>query len=145
MKTAFAHWENRVAPVFDVARRIRVVESTSGHVVAETDEVLADDLPIQKAIRLADLGVGTLVCGAISRPLQVMICAYDIEVVAFVAGDLGEVVQAWLLGKLEQDVFAMPGCCGRGRRLRRGTCGMNRVKRPRHGCERDRYEEPPGG
>lgn len=120
MKAAFAHWNNRIAPVFDIARRIHVAEAQSGRIVTETEEALADDLPLQKAVRLAELGVGTLVCGAISRPLREMVAAYGIRVVPFVAGDLREVIQAWLGGGLEGGDFAMPGCRGRGRGRRRG-------------------------
>jgi predicted Fe-Mo cluster-binding NifX family protein len=124
-KTAFAYWDNRIAPVFDIARQIHVVEAESGRIVAETEELLRDDLPVQKVIRLAELGVGTLVCGAISRPLHEMVTAYGIEVVPFVAGDLSEVIQAWLNDNLENDTFAMPGCCGRGLGQRRGMRGVN--------------------
>ena len=120
MKTAFAYWDDRIAPVFDIARRIHVVEADSGRIVAETGEVLADDLPVQKAHRLVELGVGTLVCGAISRPFHEMVAAYGIQVIPFVAGDLSEVIQAWLSGNLESDTFVMPGCSGRGRGRRRG-------------------------
>jgi len=124
MKAAFAHWDHRIAPVFDVARQVHIVAAESGRMAAEAEEALSDDLPIQKAIRLAELGVGTLVCGAISRPLQAMVAAYGIRVIPFVAGDLGEVIQAWLRGGLEGDAFAMPGCCGR--RRRRGINVLNR-------------------
>jgi len=123
MKAAFAHWDNRIAPVFDIARQIHVVESESGRIVAETEEVLSQDLPVQKVLRLAELGVGTLVCGAISRPLHEMVSAYGIRVTPFVAGALREVIQAWLKGGLAGDSFAMPGCCGRGRRLFWGMRG----------------------
>jgi predicted Fe-Mo cluster-binding NifX family protein len=123
MKAAFAHWDHRIAPVFDIARQIHVVAAESGRIAAEAEEVLGDDLPLQKAIRLAELGVGTLVCGAISRPLHAMVAAYGIRVIPFVAGDLSEVIQAWLSGGLKGDVFAMPGCCGR--RRRRGIDGIN--------------------
>ena len=123
MKAAFAHWDHRIAPVFDITRRIHVVAAESGRIAAEAEEVLADDLPLQKVIRLAELGIGTLVCGAISRPLHAMVTAYGIRVIPFVAGDLSEVIQAWLRGGLEGNEFAMPGCCGRGRR--RGTYGIN--------------------
>jgi len=136
MKTAFAYWDNRIAPVFDIARQIHVVEAESGRIVAETGEALADDLPVQKVIRLAELGVGTLVCGAISRPLHAMVAAYGIQVIPFVAGDLSEVIQAWLSGNLERDTFAMPGCCGRGRRRRRGQCGMNQEEYLMNGKKR---------
>ena len=35
MKTAFTYWDNRIAPVFDVARRIRIVASDAGRIVGE--------------------------------------------------------------------------------------------------------------
>jgi predicted Fe-Mo cluster-binding NifX family protein len=134
MKAAFAYWENRIAPVFDVARQIRVVEAESERIVAETEEIRLDDLPVQKVIRLAGLGVGTLVCGAISRPLREMVAAYGIQVVPFVAGDLREVIQAWLKGGLKGDDFAMPGCCGR--RRRRGIAGISKEEYSMNGRRR---------
>jgi predicted Fe-Mo cluster-binding NifX family protein len=119
-KTAFAYWDDRIAPVFDIARRIHVVESDSGRIVAETGEVLPDDLPVQKAHRLVELGVGTLVCGAISRSFHETVAASGIRVIPFVAGDLSDVIHAWLSGNLGSDTFIMPGCTGRGRGRRRG-------------------------
>ena len=125
MKTAFATWDNRIAPVFDTARQLHVVETESERIVRETQEPIVDDLSIKKALRLAELGVETLVCGAISRPLRMLIASHGIQVFPFVAGDLREVIQAWLDGRLEQDSFAMPGCCGQRRGRRRGACGVN--------------------
>jgi len=113
MKTAFACWNKRVAAVFDTARRIHVIKVESGRIVRETLETLESDLPVQKALRLSELGVGTVVCGAISRPLYEMVAACGIRVIPFVAGDLREVIQAWLKGNLERNAFAMPGCKGR--------------------------------
>jgi len=141
MKAAFAHWNNRIAPVFDIAREIHVAEAESGRIVAETEEALADDMPVRRALRLVELGVGTLVCGAISRPLQAMVAAYGIRVIPFVAGDLSEVIQAWLRGGLDGDEFSMPGCCGRGRH--RGICGLNQEEYLMN--ERGRGGMGPGG
>lgn len=124
MKAAFACWDGRIAPVFDVAREILLVEADSGQVVGEAAEQLPDALPVQKALRLAELGVETLVCGAISRPLHETILAYRIRVIPFVAGELGEVVHAWASGGPDWGAFAMPGCSGgRGRRRFRGMPG----------------------
>jgi len=133
MKAAFAYWDDRIAPVFDISRQLHLVEAAAGRIVAETGEVLAEDLPVQKALRLVELGVDTLVCGAISRPFQERIAAYGIQVIPFVAGDLNEVIQAWLGGNLERDTFAMPGRCGRGRGRRRGmrSTGKEDVTMPR--------------
>ena len=127
MKAAFPHWENRIAPVFDVAREMCLVEVSSGRVVQEVRETLQADLPVQKVLRLAELGVGTLICGAISRPLHEMVLAYGIRVIPFVAGDLRQVIRAWLKDDLDRDAFAMPGCWGRGRR--RGARGNDGVHR----------------
>jgi predicted Fe-Mo cluster-binding NifX family protein len=120
MKAAFASWNNRIAPVFDVARQVSVVESRAGRPVGEVQEVQLDDLPVNKVLRLAELGVGTLVCGAISRPLHELVAGHGIRVIPFVAGELREVVQAWFSGDLAGGAFAMPGCCRRGRNRFRG-------------------------
>lgn len=121
MKAAFAAWDNRIAPVFDVVRRIHVVEAKAGQVVSEKQEVLEEVLPVQKALRLAELGVGILVCGAISKDLHEMVAANGIRIIPFVAGDLREVIEAWLTGGLNQSVFAMPGCRGRSQFRKMGT------------------------
>lgn len=114
-----------IAPVFDIAQRIHVVEADSGRIVAETGEVLTDDLPVQKSLRLVELGVSTLVCGAISRPFSEMVAANGIRVIPFVAGDLNDVIQTWLRGNLDADTFVMPGCRRNGRR----RWGMREITR----------------
>jgi predicted Fe-Mo cluster-binding NifX family protein len=119
-RAAFATWNDRIAPVFDAARRIHLVDAESGRVLTEASEALEDDSPVRKARRLAELHVDLLVCGAISRPLRAMIVAGGIEVIPFVAGDLREVVQAWVTGEIGGGFFTMPGCGGQGPRRHRG-------------------------
>jgi len=123
MKAAFATWNNRIAPVFDVTREVRVVESRSGKPVGVTTEAQLDGPPLARALCLAELGVGTLVCGAISRPLWDLVANQGIRVIPFVAGDVESVVQAWLNGELVGDAFAMPGCCRRRRHRFHGMRG----------------------
>ncbi|MBP7865576.1 MAG: hypothetical protein KA419_06465 [Acidobacteria bacterium] len=117
-RIAFAVWNQRIAPVFDVARRVRVVEVEDGKILDDREEALAEDPPARKALDLAQLGVRVLVCGAISRPLHLLINAADIRVIAFVAGESSEVVRAFLEGRLDPDAWAMPGCRAGGRRCR---------------------------
>lgn len=112
-KAAFSVWDNRIAPVFDVARQLLLVEGDGGRVISETGRTFDDDFPLRKALILADLGIDILICGAISRPLADAIAAYGIRLIPFVAGELHEVKGAWLSGKLDIRRFAMPGCCGR--------------------------------
>jgi len=135
MKAAFSYWANRIAPVFDTSREIQLVESHAGLVIDSRAFVLSAELPMQRTLQLADLGVETLVCGAISKPMQSMITAYGIRIVPFVAGELSQVMQGWLEGRLENETFVMPGCRGRGSVAGEGRKGqlMNGQGRGRGG------------
>jgi predicted Fe-Mo cluster-binding NifX family protein len=120
MKAAFAYWENRIAPVFDTARQIHIVEVESGRIVGESLTTLSEITPNARAIRLTELGIGTLVCGAISGTMRNLVEAYGIQVISFVAGDIHDVIRAWLRGNIHGRLFFMPGCGLRGRHRHRG-------------------------
>lgn len=137
MKAAFACWQDRLAPVFDTARQVRLVEAVSGRVVGETEVALAAELPLRKVLQLVEMDVGVLVCGAISRTVHEQVAAYGIEVIPFVTGELAAVVRAWLEGGLRGGAFAMPGCC----RQRRRRCRERKVRRCRAEIAQDPSEE----
>jgi predicted Fe-Mo cluster-binding NifX family protein len=119
LKVAFAVWNDRIAPVFDVVREVHLTDFESGRVVREeTESPLWKGSLTEKAVWLAEQKVDVLVCGAISRPLQSVVAGYGIQVVPFVAGNLQEITRAWLAGTLESGRFAMPGCCRHRRRHR---------------------------
>jgi len=141
MRVAFATWNDRIAPLFDVTRRLHVVDTAGRRVVQESEESLDEQAPAGRAARLAALGIDALVCGAISRPQEALILAHGLTVVPFVSGELREVVAAWRTGRLASDTFAMPGCGrGQGRRFRGGR-GWGRELRGRHrgGAMRRRF------
>ncbi|MFH1135137.1 MAG: NifB/NifX family molybdenum-iron cluster-binding protein [Pseudomonadota bacterium] len=127
MKAGFAAWENRVAPVFDVAREIILMETENGQVVGRRSESLAETEPMERARRLEALGVEILVCGAISRFVEEVIASRGIRVISFVAGELPEVIRAWLEDGLDDGRFAMPGSLGR---RWGGTGGKHRAGGP---------------
>jgi len=108
MKTAFAVWNNRIAPLFDVARRVIVVDPAAAERDLQTQVLLTGDPPLQKAQQLSERGVDCLVCGAISRPLKAILTARGIRVVACVAGDAQEVIDAWRRRPGAIETYAMP-------------------------------------
>jgi predicted Fe-Mo cluster-binding NifX family protein len=130
MIAAFSTWDNRIAPVFDVARLVCLVNAAPGRVIRKSEEILMGEAPVQKALRLTELGADTLVCGAISRPVLDMFSGYGIRVYPFVAGDLQAVIDAWLRGALDGDLFAMPGCRGRTRGQIRARRGVSQAAGP---------------
>jgi len=117
VKAVFTVWNGRIAPVFDTAKEVCLVEAEKGRIVSQSMQAL----PLQALLWLAEQRVDAVVCGAISRPLHAQLNAAGIRVTPFVAGDVQEVIRAWLAGLLGRPAFAMPGCCGR-RRMRRGCC-----------------------
>lgn len=68
-------------------------------------------------MKLAQLDVDTLICGAISRPLAGMAIAHGIRMVSFVAGEVKNIITACLNDDLPNPAFAMPGCCERQMRF----------------------------
>jgi predicted Fe-Mo cluster-binding NifX family protein len=138
MRVAFAAWNDRIAPLFDVARRLHVVDTKGSRIVRQSEEPLLEPTPAARAACLARLGIDVLVCGAISRPQEALIQAYGVRVVAFVSGGMQEVVEAWRARTLGRESFAMPGRGGgSGRRFRggrrggevRGWCGGDATRR----------------
>jgi hypothetical protein len=86
MRIAIPVWNGRVSPVFDVAKKIRVVDidAENGSLVATATRTLeAGGTPAT----LTELGVNLLICSAISVPVDGICGPADDIVEAFIAGD----------------------------------------------------------
>jgi len=110
MRVALPVWNGRVAPVFDTAGWLMIVDMTAGR---ERERRLAPlergDTPTHRARYLAELGVTVLICGAISRPLAGWVSANGALLIPGVAGPVEEVLRAYLAGRLAEPGFRMPG------------------------------------
>ncbi len=129
MKIAIPTWNGRVSPVFDAASRLVVVEVGEEGESSRFETDISENFLPSKAMRLTGLGVDTLICGAISRPLAYMITTAGINLIAWISGQVEDVLQAFLRGNLFDIQFLMPGRAshwgkgpggghGRGRRRR---------------------------
>ena len=119
MKIAIPMWGGRISPVFDVARRILVVDVQDSTERVRYEETLYETQLPARARRLAALGVDVLICGAVSQALESMVLSQGIRVIPQICGEVKEVLQASLSGRLQQTAFLMPGCRGQRRRIRR--------------------------
>lgn len=120
MKLAIPHWQGRVSPVFDVAGRLLVVALDGPEAGRREEVAITEENPYARAALLNRMGVGVLICGAISRPLEMAVSAAGIEVLSQTCGEVEQVLAAYREGRVCQDRFLMPGCCGRRRRGRFG-------------------------
>lgn len=120
MRSAFSLWNERIAPVFDVAKHLWIVETEAGEITAQKERRFSSDDPHERALRLVTLQVEQLVCGAISQSSHQALVEQGIRVIPFIAGDLHQVVQACLTNQLSDGKLAMPGC-RHGRRTPSGS------------------------
>jgi predicted Fe-Mo cluster-binding NifX family protein len=116
MRIAIPQWQGRIAPVFDVAGHLLLIDVEDSRETRREEKQLLKTELWARVAELLGYGADVLICGAISAPLQFRIAASGVRVIAFVCGAVDEVLAAYLRGALVDPRFAMPGC----RRWRRG-------------------------
>jgi hypothetical protein len=110
-----------VSPVLDVARELLVIECNPKS-ERTRQIILLTELDIcRRTDMIRALELDTLICGALSRPLELLLTAAGIKLLTHTCGPVDEVLGAYFDGSLSEGAFRMPGCCGH-RRNRRGHC-----------------------
>jgi len=120
MKIAIPHWQGRVSPVLDTAGKLLLLEAGPSGSVGHEDVPLLSADPARRAMELLRWGVEVVVCGAVSRPLEMALASAGVTVVPNVCGAVEDVLAAFLSGQLDAERFSMPGCRGRRCRFRGG-------------------------
>ena len=127
-RIAVPTWNARVSPVFDAAEKLLIIDIKGKKECSRFDTEISETNFPARATRLKELGVDTLICGAISMPLLYMITNVDIRVIPWISGRVEDVFKAFLDENLFQ--FLMPGSgryLGKGHGRRHGqTMGRRR-------------------
>ena len=111
MKIAIPVWEKGISPVFDTASRLLVVEVEDQKETSRFEIYLDEQDFSRRCVRIRNLGIDILICGAISRPYSRMLMASGIKVIPELSGQAGDVLNAYLQGNLfSSSRFQMPGC-----------------------------------
>ena len=129
MKIAIPTWNDRVSPVFDTSSRLLVVEVDEEKECSRFETDISEHFLPSKIMRLTGLGIDTLICGAISRPLTYMITTAGIKLIPWISGQVEDVLQTFLKGNLFDPLFIMPGCTGRWGKGPGGRHGQGRGRR----------------
>ena len=109
MKVALPVWQGHVSSVFDFAHKLLVIELDSGVERNRQEIVLVEQSDLERVTTLKQLGVGVLICGAISKPLAELINASGIQVLPFVTGTTEHIVNAYKTGQLSLPQYTLPG------------------------------------
>ena len=129
-KIAVPIWQDRVSPVLDSARSLLIIDLEDGELISKDSVYLSTGNLAERVEIIKNVGVDTILCGALSRSLRDLLARAHIEVYAWLTGKLDEVLAAYRNGNLNNDRFLLPGC-GRGRRRRNYRCGSGRGHRSR--------------
>ncbi len=104
--------------MFDVAKVLLILD-LNGEVEAGRQEAAIEESdPDARVRRVTALGVDVLICGAISGPLDAMLASTGVRVISHTCGPVEDVLRAFVAGRLPDEAFLMPGCCGRRQRVR---------------------------
>jgi len=142
-------WQGRIAPVFDVARTLEVLEVGPDGLHSLGKISIEAEFPWQKVSKLKGAQVKTLICGAVSRCMLQMLMGAHVEVIPYITGEVEQVKRAFLENRLTD--FFMPGCKGggfmpgQGQRGRRGQCQGGGKRGQVDGvcvCPQCGYQEP---
>ena len=109
MKVALPVWQGHVSSVFDFAHKLLVIELDNEGEKGRQEIVLVEQSDPERVTTLKQLGIGVLICGAISRPLAELINASGIQVLPFVTGSTEHIVNAYKTGQLSQPQYTLLG------------------------------------
>ncbi len=124
MKVAIPTFGTRVAPRFDCAQSFLLVGVEDGQSTEKREIESTDWAPHQRAGKLVELGVDTVICGAIDRWSGQLLEAEGITVYGWVTGEVEDALSCLLRGELVSQAIMGAGghCCGRWR-FRGGVAG----------------------
>jgi len=108
MKLAIPIWEGRVSNVFDFAHQAVIVEFSDAKELACSKVALSGQGPA-RVVKLRQLGIDTLICGAISRVSASWASACGIRLFPYVTGSVDEVIEAFKNEQLGSERFVLPG------------------------------------
>ncbi len=118
LRLSLSEYNGRISPVLDTCQRILLVDiDESGQRTVHNEDW--STLPRwQRPARLRQLGVDILLCGAVSPILAEQIHRAGIRLYPWLAGEVGQLLEAFLAGGEIDPAFTMPGCRGRQCRQR---------------------------
>jgi predicted Fe-Mo cluster-binding NifX family protein len=102
-RIALPAWEGRVSPVFDVARRVVLVDLDGRRERGREVVLLPGADPGARARGLEGHHVDVLICGAISQPVAQALASSGVTVVSGICGDVDLVLDRFLTGHLDEE------------------------------------------
>jgi predicted Fe-Mo cluster-binding NifX family protein len=109
IRIAIPIFRSRVSPVLDSCTSVLLVDVEKNRAM-ERKEIYLDELSLTERVTIIHKSkVTTVICGGISDILQNMLRSADIALITGIAGEVDQVVAAYLAKALDEPRFHMPG------------------------------------
>ena len=109
VRVAIPIFRSRISPVFDSCTRVLLVDIEHNREM-ERSEIYLDELSLTERLSILQKSrVAIVICGGISDLLQNMLQSVKISLIAGIAGEVEQVVTAYLSERLDEPQFHMPG------------------------------------
>lgn len=112
-RVAIPVFRSRVSPVFDSSTRALIIDFEDNQEKARR-EIYLDEFSLSERVNiLRKSKINTIICGVISDILQSMLASAEIDSIPGIAGDIDEVITAYISGRLHEPHFSLPGYKGK--------------------------------
>ena len=109
----------RISPVLDVARHFVAVDVKKSREIGRHRIRIEYANPADRVKAMTALNADVLICGAVSRSLEMMLVSKGIQLILNTCGSVDTVLAAFISGDLKEETFLLPGCIGRQYRFQR--------------------------
>lgn len=109
VRVAIPIFRSRVSPVFDSCIRVLLLDIEHNQEI-ERSEIYLDEFSLTERMAVLQRSkVKTIICSGISDILQNMLQSVKINLITGIAGEVDQVVAAYLSKRLNEPQFHMPG------------------------------------
>lgn len=102
-------FHSRIAPVLDSCTKALLISVRRGHETERSELTLRDFSSSERLALIKRAGVTDLICGGISGVLHNMLETSGVHVIPGIAGEVEEVLSAFMANRLSEPKFRMPG------------------------------------
>lgn len=102
-------FESRISPVLDACSRVLVVDIADGREVCRVELTLAKASLTERIEIFSRWGIKKIICAGVSDLMCRYLAARNIVLISGIAGNLEEILNAYICNKLDDPCFIMPG------------------------------------
>ncbi|HOT46474.1 MAG TPA: NifB/NifX family molybdenum-iron cluster-binding protein [Spirochaetota bacterium] len=116
-------FQERVSPLMDVSNRYMIYETEDGRIKQRIAISLNADGESQRVEKLKEIGVNTIICGAVSGYIAHLVSDRGMRLLSMIYGPIDEIITNYLQNTLGS--YCSGGGCNGRKRQRRGQCGRD--------------------